>query len=317
MSKVAVVAVGGNSLIQDRHHTSYQDQYVALQATAAQVVELIEQGWTVVLTHGNGPQVGFSLERSEIARDHVPPAPTDVAVADTQGTIGYHFQQALQNQFARRGLLRQAVTVVTRVLVDAEDPAFDNPSKPIGGFLDEKVARERYGQAVVEDSGRGWRRVVASPQPRRILELEAVKALVSAGFTVVAVGGGGIPVIDTPDGHRGVEAVIDKDLASSLLARQLKAELLLISTAVESVSVGFGTSHQQALGRIELAQARAYLAEGQFKPGSMRPKMEAAIAFVEETGNEAVVTNPENLVRAVNGQAGTRVVKGESSALRE
>jgi carbamate kinase len=310
MSKLAVIAVGGNALIQDNQHTSFEDQYRAVEATVAHVVELVRQDWTVVVTHGNGPQVGFALERSELARHRVSPIPMDAAVAETQGTIGYHFQQVLQNEFARHGLARQAVTLLTQVEVDPNDPAFAHPTKPIGGFLEESVARERErqdGWAVVEDSGRGWRRVVPSPQPRAILELAAIRTLVGQGFCVVAVGGGGVPVVKAPQGYRGVAAVIDKDLASSLLARELRADLFLISTGVENVCVHFGTPQQQALTRMTLAEARRYLAEGHFKPGSMKPKVEAAIAFVE-SGGEAVITNPENLSRGVLGEAGTRLV---------
>ncbi|CAN0370874.1 unnamed protein product, partial [Phaeothamnion confervicola] len=295
LSKVAVVAVGGNALIVDSQHQSIEDQYQAVVSTTRHLVDLIQDGWTLVLTHGNGPQVGFILQRSELARQKVHPIPMHVAVADTQGAIGYFFQQALSNEFAARKMDRRAVTLVTQVIVDVKDPAFQNPTKPIGGFMDEATARSREREDdwnVVEDSGRGWRRVVASPKPQRILELDAIDSLIKSGFMVVAVGGGGIPVVTTDDGYRGVAAVIDKDLASSLLAQHLKSEMFMVSTAVEAVCINFGTPQQQELRDLSLADARRYLAEGHFKAGSMKPKVEAAIAYVEATGGLAVITNP-------------------------
>ena len=311
MSKVAVVAVGGNALIVDSQHQSIEDQYQAVISTTRHLVDLIQEGWTVVLTHGNGPQVGFILQRSELARQSVHSVPMDVAVADTQGAIGYHFQQALFNEFAARKIERQAVTLVTQVVVDENDAAFQSPSKPIGAFMDEATARAREKDddwKVIEDSGRGWRRVVASPKPRQILELDAINSLVKSGFMVVAVGGGGIPVVKTEAGYLGVAAVIDKDLASSLLAQQLKSDLFLVSTAVEAVCIHFGTPKQEELRDLHLADARRYLAEGHFKAGSMKPKVEAAIAYVEATGGLAVITNPENMAKAVAGKAGTRIL---------
>lgn len=316
MSQVAVIAVGGNSLITSNRHNGFPDQYDAVKATSAHIVDLIARGWTVVLTHGNGPQVGFALQRSELARHQVHPIPMDCAVAGTQGTIGYHFQQVMQNQLRQRGIERQTVTLVTQVEVSPDDPAFQNPTKPIGSFMDEATARQRAeqdGWNVVEDSGRGWRRVVASPKPRNILELEVILNLVRAGVCVIAVGGGGVPVVSRADGYEGVPAVIDKDLASSLLARSLKANLFLVSTAVKSVCLNFGTPQQQELGRISLSQARAYLAEGHFKAGSMKPKIEAAIGYVEATGGRAVITSPENIPAAVAGDGGTEIVPDAES----
>ncbi|MBS2038000.1 carbamate kinase [bacterium] len=311
MSGLAVVAVGGNSLIRDRAHQSIPDQYQALVETACHITDLVEAGWQVVVTHGNGPQVGFILLRSEMARGRVHPVPLDVIVADTQGSIGYHLQQTLHNEFRRRNLDKQAVTLVTQVVVDAQDPAFAKPSKPIGPFLEEDEARRREaeeGWEVVEDSGRGWRRVVASPKPQKIVELAAVRAMLAAGYVVVAAGGGGIPVISDGSGtFKGVAAVIDKDLASSLLARQLQADLFVISTGVEKVCLNFGTPNQLELDRVTLAEARRYLDQGHFKAGSMGPKVEAVLSYLENGGKRVLITNPENLKRALQGKTGTHI----------
>jgi carbamate kinase len=312
MSRVAVVAVGGNSLIKSKDRQSVPDQYEALCETVEHVVGMIREGWEVVLTHGNGPQVGFILLRSEIARNHLHPVPVDSAVADTQGAIGYQFQKALLNEFSKYGLDKGAVTVVTQVVVDAQDPAFQAPSKPIGPFMDEAQAREREkadGWSVMEDAGRGWRRVVPSPKPKRIVELEAIRNLIQAGQVVIAVGGGGVPVVEKPEGLDGVAAVIDKDYASSLLAANLGADTFVISTAVEQVYIRFGTPEQEGLSEVTLEQARTLLKEGHFANGSMLPKVEAAIAFLEAGGSSAIITNPENLTRAVRGEAGTSFIR--------
>lgn len=311
MSGLAVVAVGGNSLIRDRAHQSIPDQYQALVETARHITDLVEAGWQVVVTHGNGPQVGFILLRSEMARGKVHPVPLDVIVADTQGSIGYHLQQTLHNEFQRRGLGKLAVTLMTQVIVDGQDPAFNKPSKPIGPFLDEQEARRREaeeGWEVVEDSGRGWRRVVASPRPQEIVELSAIQAMLSAGYVVVAAGGGGIPVVSDGSGiFEGVAAVVDKDLASSLLARQLRADLFVISTGVEKVCLNFGKPDQRELDRVTLAEARQYLDEGHFKAGSMRPKVEAVLSYLENGGKRVLITNPENLKLALQGKTGTHI----------
>ncbi|MEW6281019.1 MAG: carbamate kinase [Candidatus Eremiobacterota bacterium] len=313
MAKIAVVAVGGNSLIKDSAHQSIPDQYQAVVETAGHIADMVEAGWEVVVTHGNGPQVGFILLRSELSRGKVHPVPLDVIGADTQGAIGYHLQQALGNEFRRRGMNKLAVTVVTQAVVDRDDPAFQKPSKPIGPFMTEAEARQREqeeGWDVVEDAGRGWRRVVASPKPHCIVELDCIKTMIEAGFVVIAVGGGGIPVVPAPGGSlEGVAAVIDKDLASSLLARNLHADLFVISTAVEKVCLRFGTPQQESLDRVTLEQARAYLTEGHFKAGSMKPKVEAVIAYLQEDGPAALITNPENLRRALNGETGTHFVR--------
>jgi carbamate kinase len=313
MSGLAVVAVGGNSLIRDKAHQSIPDQYQALVETAGHITDLVEAGWRVVVTHGNGPQVGFILLRSEMARSKVHPVPLDVIVADTQGSIGYHLQQTLHNEFRRRRLDKLAVAVITQVVVQADDPAFQKPSKPIGPFLEEAEARQREaeeGWEIGEDSGRGWRRLVASPKPQEIVELAAVRAMLEAGYVVVAGGGGGIPVISDAQGvFEGVAAVVDKDLASSLLARQLGADLFVISTGVEKVCLNYGKPDQIELDRITLSQARQYLEQGHFKAGSMRPKVEAVLAYLENGGKRVLITNPENLKRALEGKTGTHIAE--------
>jgi carbamate kinase len=313
--KIAVVAIGGNSLIKDKNHQTVEDQYQAAKETTYHIADMIEQGWDVAIGHGNGPQVGFILRRSEIAAkvEGMHEVPLDVCGADSQGAIGYALQQNLQNELFKRGIKKPVATVVTQVLVDGNDKAFQNPSKPIGGFMDEAEAKRRekeLGWCVVEDAGRGWRRVVASPIPQEVVELDSVKALINAGSVVITVGGGGIPVIDKGDGmYIGTAAVIDKDFASSLLARLIKADLLLISTAVEKVALNFGKPDQKWIDRMTLAEARQYLAEGtHFAKGSMAPKIQAIIWFLEAGGTRALITNPENIGRALKGETGTWIV---------
>jgi carbamate kinase len=312
--KLAVVAIGGNSLIKDKDHQTVEDQYQAAKETCFHIADMIEQGWDVAIGHGNGPQVGFILRRSEIAHKvaGMHEVPLDVCGADSQGAIGYALQQNLRNEFRRRGIEKQAVTVVTQVVLDRNDPSFQNPTKPIGGFMDEAEARERAekeGWAVVEDAGRGWRRVVASPLPQRIVELDAVRELLRAGMVTITVGGGGIPVIEDEQGNLvGVAAVIDKDYASSLLARSIQADLFLISTAVEKVYLNYNKPNQQAIDRMTLAQAKQYMAEGHFAKGSMLPKIQAIIWFLEAGGKEALITDPPNIARALRGETGTWIV---------
>jgi carbamate kinase len=315
--KVAVVAIGGNSLIKDKEHQTVGDQYLAAKETTYHIADMIEAGWDVAIGHGNGPQVGFILRRSEIAHkaEGMHEVPLDVCGADSQGAIGYALQQTLQNELYRRGIKKPVATVVTQVLVDKNDPAFRNPTKPIGGFMDEAEAKKRKAELdwfVVEDAGRGWRRVVASPLPKEVVELESVQALLNAGVVVITVGGGGIPVIDNGDGeYTGTAAVIDKDYASSLLAQLIKADLFLISTAVEKVALNFGNPDQKYIDRMTLPEAKGYLAEGKhFAKGSMAPKIEAIIWFLENGGQEAIITNPENIGKALRGETGTRIVPG-------
>ena len=310
----AVIAIGGNSLIKDPAHQTVPDQYQAARETAEHIAVMIGQGWNVVIGHGNGPQVGFELRRSELAAGELHEVPLDVCGADTQGAIGYALAQNLRNELRRRGLARPVAAVVTQCEVAAGDPAFVAPSKPIGSFMDEATAvrrRDTDGWHVAEDSGRGWRRVVASPRPVRIVELDAIRALIAAGVVVVAVGGGGIPVLRNEDGDlRGVAAVIDKDLGCSLLAQLIGAELFLIATAVEQVALGFGTPAQRGLDRLTLAEARQYLAEGgHFAKGSMAPKIQAVIEFLEHGGERALITDPQHIEPALSGQTGTWITR--------
>ena len=314
MSKLAVVAIGGNSLIKDEAHKSVPDQFNAVRETAVHIAEMIEQGWNVVVTHGNGPQVGFILLRSELASKVMHIVPLDSCGADTQGAIGYMIQQALYNEFLRRGIQRQSATVVTQVVVDRNDPAMQNPSKPIGSFYKEEEARTKMskeGWIMVEDAGRGWRRVVPSPIPREIVERDAIATLIQNNYIVVAVGGGGIPVVRDDSGDlSGVEAVIDKDLASSLLASELNADLLLISTAVEKVALNFKKYNQINLDHITLNEAKQYFEEGHFAKGSMGPKVKAVINYLERGGSAALITMPETIGKALEGQTGTWIVRG-------
>ncbi len=313
MSKLAILAVGGNSLILDEKHKSVQDQYDAAEQTCKHIAGLIQRGWRVVITHGNGPQVGFILRRSELSRNELHEVPLDSCGADSQGAIGYQIQRAMFNVTRDWPQHPVVATVVTQALVDLADPSFQKPTKPIGSFMDRALAeqhRDKDGWNVVEDAGRGYRRVVASPRPKKIMELEAIKKLLDANIVVVAVGGGGIPVVIKADGTlAGADAVIDKDLASSLLARDLKANCLIISTAVEKVCINFKKPNQKELDRITLAEAKQYLAEGHFAPGSMKPKIEAVIEFLEAGGDEAIITDPPHLVQAVEGKTGTRIVR--------
>ncbi len=315
-SKIAVIAIGGNSLIKDAAHQTVEDQYEAAKETCLHIADMIEAGYEVIIGHGNGPQVGFILRRSEIAAkaEGMHEVPLDVCGADTQGAIGYALQQNLQNELRRRKMQKPVATIVTQVLVDRADPAFKNPTKPIGSFMDEAEAKRREKELswnVVEDAGRGWRRVVASPLPKEIVEIEAIKALIAAGVIVISTGGGGIPVVRNAAGDlEGIAAVIDKDFGSSLLATNVGADLFVISTAVEKAALNFGKPDQKWLDKMTLAEAKAYLAEGKhFAKGSMAPKVQAIIRFLEAGGKRALITNPENIGRALKGETGTWVVQ--------
>ena len=312
--KLAVIAIGGNSLIKDKQHQSVEDQYQAADETAGHIARMIKDGWNVAVAHGNGPQVGFILRRSELARHELHEVPLDVCGADSQGAIGYALQQSLQNHLLDMGIDRPVATVVTQTEVSANDSAFRNPTKPIGSFMDEAEAmlrRERDKWDVVEDAGRGWRRVVASPIPTRIVEEPSIRALIGAGHIVIGVGGGGIPVVADEQGHlKGIAAVIDKDFASSLLASRLGADTFIISTAVEKVALNFGKPNEQWLDRVTLAEAKAFLAEGtHFAKGSMAPKIQAIVNFLEAGGSHAIVTDPPNIPRALAGETGTHFVR--------
>ncbi len=310
MGKKAVIAIGGNSLIRD-NQVQIPEQMQAARDTCKHIAGLIEAGYDVVITHGNGPQVGFMLLRSELARPTVHPVPLDTLGADTQGAIGYWLQQALANEFRLRGIRKTAATVITQVVVDRDDPAFQHPTKPIGPFYSKEDAQKRMqedGWIMMEDAGRGWRRVVPSPQPREIVELPAIRHLVENGFVVIGVGGGGIPVVRNERGElEGVAAVIDKDRASALLAVGMEADIMIISTAVEKVSLNYRKPNQIDLDRLSVDEARKYLAEGHFAPGSMGPKVEAAIYFLERGGKEVIITDPDHLELAVSSKAGTHI----------
>lgn len=315
IEKLAIVAIGGNSLITDPNHPEIPRQWEAVRQTSHDIARMVADGWHVVITHGNGPQVGFNLRRSEIAAAHagLHSLPLDLIGAHTQGSIGYMLQQALDNALRLLGINRTCATVVTQVRVDAHDPAFDNPTKPIGGFMSEEEARkyEAEGWHVMEDAGRGWRRVVASPKPQSIQEINAIQALMLSGYVVIACGGGGIPVIRDDSGAlKGVYAVIDKDRASSLLAQTLRADLFMISTGVQQVALNFNKPDQRLLDRVTLKEANQYIQEGHFAVGSMLPKVEACVEFVRNGGPQAIITDPPNLARALKGEAGTRIVPG-------
>lgn len=309
---IAVVAVGGNALIKDKAHKTVQDQFDAAKDTMAHIVDMIEKGWDVVVTHGNGPQVGFILRRSELARHELHEVPLDYCGADTQGAIGYMFQKALYNEFNRRGIQKDVATVITQTIVNKNDPAFQNPSKPIGSFMEEAEAKTRANQdgwTVVEDAGRGWRRVVPSPIPERIVEAPVIDTLVKAGIIVVGVGGGGIPVVEDENGKlRGIDAVIDKDFGSCLMALNINADLFVISTAVEKVALNFNTPDVKWLDQMTVAEAKQYIKEGHFKPGSMLPKVQAIIKYLENGGKKALITDPEHIGEALDGKTGTWIV---------
>lgn len=314
MTKRALVAIGGNAIIADSRHPDIPHQWDAIRQSCKHLVDMIEAGWQIIVTHGNGPQAGFILRRSELAAHEVFPLPLDIIVADTQGGIGYMLQQALHNELYSRNLRRSVVALITQTLVDAQDPAFQKPSKPIGAFLTEAQARtfEAQGWQVIEDAGRGWRRVVASPQPLAILEAPVITTLLDANHVVIAAGGGGIPVVQNSKGElrevKGVYAVVDKDRASSLLAQQLEVDLFLISTGVEYVALHFNTPQQQKLTRVTASELAGYLAEGHFGVGSMAPKIEAVLAFVQQSGKPALITDPDHMMSALAGETGTWVL---------
>jgi len=312
-SRLTVLAIGGNSLIKDKNHIALSSQYEAIRETANYIADLVAEGPRLVITHGNGPQVGFIYRRGELARHELPLIPLDICGADTQGAIGYMIEMALLNEFRRRGIDKRVAAVVTKAIVDRDDKSFQHPTKPIGSFMSEKEAlinKKESGWQIMEDAGRGFRRVVPSPLPKEIIELDVIRLLVEMDYIVIAVGGGGIPVIrNEQEELEGVEAVIDKDRGSSLLARNLGANTFIKSTTIDAVYLNFGERNQRPLRRISLPEVKGYLEEGHFKPGSMKPKIEAIIEFLENGGKRAIITSPENLLRAVKGEAGTTIVK--------
>jgi len=291
---------------------SVLDQYRAAGETSSYIAPIVNKGYRVVVTHGNGPQVGFILMRSELAKDVLHPVPLANCVADTQGAIGFQIAQTLQNVFLQQGVEKQVVSIVTQVVVDEDDPSFESPSKPVGPFMSEAEAQRHAlddGWAVAEDAGRGWRRLVPSPTPLEIIELPAIRTLIDSGALVVAVGGGGIPVVYKPDGTlRPRPAVIDKDAASCLLALELGASVLIFSTDVDKATRHFGTPEQAEIDQMNVAECRQYLAEGHFAVGSMRPKIESAIRFLENGGDEVIITQPHHLAGALHGIHGTHIV---------
>lgn len=312
MTETIVIAIGGNSLITDAAHVTVPAQYEAAYATAQNLASVLASEHRIAMVHGNGPQVGFILRRAQLAASELHMVPLDSCVADTQGALGYNIQTAIRNVLGGMHQTRNVSTVVTEVLVDEQDPSFQEPSKPIGSFMSEEEARRRQekdGWAVAEDAGRGWRWVVPSPRPLEILELPVIKQLVESGTITIAAGGGGIPVVREANGHyTGVEAVIDKDLAASLLARSLRADRFIISTAVEKVYLRYGTPEEEAVDEMTAAEARRYASEGHFAKGSMLPKIEAMIEFVEATGRQGIITDPEHLADALDGRSGTHIV---------
>ncbi len=309
---IAVIAVGGNALAPEGGGTSLHDQARAAASAASHIVDVAAQGWRVVLTHGNGPQVGYILRRSELAMKEVPPVPMDYATADTQGAIGDMFQRSLYNELHRRGLAMNVATVVTQVIVDEADPAFQNPSKPIGSIMDAATAQQlaqANGWSVMEEPGRGWRRCVASPRPQAVVEIETIHTLLDSNHIVIACGGGGIPVTQAADGTLcNREAVIDKDLASALLARQLQAQRLLIVTAVPKVAIHFGKPEQRWLDHLTIAEAEQFMREGHFGKGSMGPKVEAVLDYViKNSHGEGVITDIVHMGKALSEGGGTRI----------
>ncbi len=308
-----VIAIGGNALIKPGEEGTIYEQFANARETCEQMLKLVKMGHNIVITHGNGPQVGNALMRHENSRNSIPPFPLGMCVAETVGSLGYMLQQTMQNTVKAAGLKKDTLTVITQVVVDRDDPSFKNPSKPIGQFYGEGEIKELavdLNFAYGEDSGRGWRRLVPSPRPVRIVEVDSIRELLAKGRITIACGGGGLPVIELDNGQLdGVEAVIDKDYASSRLAQQLGTKLFIILTTVDRVSINFGKPEQSELDNITLSEARKYLAEGHFPPGSMGPKMEAAMDFLENGGEEVIITEIGLLEDALEGKAGTHVVR--------
>ncbi len=310
MKKLAVVAIGGNAVNRSGEEPTAENMFRNLSETARYLVEMLDD-YRVVITHGNGPQVGNLLVQQDLAKDVIPPFPLDVNDAQTQGSLGYMISQTLYNALMDLGKKHDVVTVITQIIVDKNDPAFENPTKPVGPFYDRetalKLAKEK-GWKVVEDSGRGWRRVVPSPKPLDIVEKDVIRKLIDDGITVIAAGGGGIPVVLENGKLKGVEAVIDKDRASALLAKKIDADLFLILTSVERVYLNFNKPNPTPLDELKVEQAKLYLSQGHFPKGSMGPKIESAVDFVGSTGRECIITDLSKLKEALDGRTGTRII---------
>jgi carbamate kinase len=311
MGKLILIAVGGNALIRAGQKGTAQEQFENAVETANAVVRLIKAGHRVVLTHGNGPQVGAMLTRTELAAAHAYRLPLDVCVASTQGEIGYVLQYAMWQAMQQADLHVPVVSLITQVLVDANDPAFKKPTKPIGPFYTKDQAeryRDLFDWVIVDDASRGYRRVVSSPEPKEIIELEAIRACVDRGLVVLAGGGGGIPVFNDHDLSKGVEAVIDKDHTSAILAAQLGADMFVICTDVDKVCLDYKKPTERKIDALTLSEAKAHMDAGQFPPGSMGPKVNAMMVYVSRQRGEAIITNYEHLIDAVHGKGGTRVL---------
>lgn len=312
MGRLAVVAVGGNSITKAGQRGTISEQFANARETSKHIAGMVSRGFDVVVTHGNGPQVGNILLRAEMACSVLPPLPLDTCGADSQGALGYMLQQVLRNELVALGEDRCVTTVITQTIVDANDPAFLKPAKPIGPFYTSDQAHRKEtedGWDIVEDANRGWRRVVASPMPNRIVEADAIKSLLDAGCIVIGAGGGGIPVVEENGELKGVEAVIDKDHATRLLGNFIGAELFVMSTDVEQVALNFGTPEEKRLSSMTIEEAKRYHAEGHFPAGSMGPKILASVAFIEAGGEEVIITNPESIGLALDGKTGTRITR--------
>lgn len=313
MKKIVVIAIGGNAIIQAGQRGTIEEQFTNILQSCDPIIDLIEEGYGVVLTHGNGPQVGNALLKVEATSKILPVAPLDICGAETQGSLGYMIQQTLYNRMKARGIKKNIATVVTQVVVDKEDTAFQNPTKPIGPFYSKERAKEisqKTNATIVEDSGRGYRRVVASPKPLEIIEKDAVKTLVEKDFLVITVGGGGIPVIKEGKDLKGIEAVIDKDRASALMAQEIDADYLILLTGVPQVAINFGKENQEFLKKMTIQEAEKYLLEGEFPPGSMGPKIQSSIDFVRNSGGQAIITSIDKLQEALKEETGTRIIRG-------
>ncbi|WP_372367619.1 carbamate kinase [Candidatus Uabimicrobium sp. HlEnr_7] len=312
MQKTIIIAIGGNSLIQDKNRQTIKDQWDCVAKTCCAIAEMYDPQDRLVITHGNGPQVGFILLRSEYCKDILHTIPLDICGADTQGSIGYQIQQCLQNEFNKRGVEKDITTVITQVIVDKDDPGFTEPTKPIGMFYNKDETtklQNEHGWQMVEDANRGYRRVVASPKPREIIQANSVSKILGMGNVVIACGGGGIPVVKDENGALHCrEAVIDKDLASALLAATIKSDIFIISTAVEKVAIHFSTPQQQELDNVTVKELKSYIEEGHFAPGSMLPKIQAAIEYLENGGKKVIITTPDCLAEAIRGNTGTHIV---------